>query len=83
MLPYMVFLITIHLLVYRLANLGVLISVAAGFALGTAGLVAFYLHFGVWRQFAEIVLPFTLAGHGEAHSLKYMLFGDSSAPKTC
>jgi hypothetical protein len=77
MLPYLVFLATIYLLVYRLANIGLLVSLGAGFALGIGALVAFYRHFGVWQRFVDIVLPFTAAGHGQTRSMKDIIFGDS------
>lgn len=77
LLPYTVLLLAIHLLIYRFARVGLLIAVASGFALGIGGLVVFYHHFGAWHKFVEIVLPFTLAGHGEVHSVVSMIFGQS------
>ncbi len=80
MIPYVGMVLAINLAVYRLANLGLLISIATGLLGGIASLALFYNHFSMWHTFLGIVLPFTGIGgvnRGGASFLQTKLFGKS------
>lgn len=79
LLPYTATVLLIHFCVYRWRNIGILISVVAGVTVGLVGLYCFYRSFGVWRQFVEIVLPFTFFGsnaYQQGRTLKTLFLGD-------
>ncbi len=75
MLPFVALMLAIQLAVYRFRNIGLTISVGAGFALGVGLMLLFYAHFGVLQRFLEFVFDVTSAMHRQKPSLKEILFG--------
>jgi hypothetical protein len=76
MLPYVSLLLAIQFVVYRFRNLGLMISVATGFALGVGLFLLYYYHYGVLGEFLDFVSDVTGARHRQAPPLSVMLFGD-------
>jgi len=63
MVPYAGMLILIHFICFGLADFGLLMAVGGGFVMGVTFLAVLYHHFASVNAFAQIVLPYTAAGH--------------------
>lgn len=80
MLPYAGLFSILYAAVFGRRNMAVPVAILSGLLVGVLGLFIFYRHFGVWREFVEIILPFTVlrsSTQAEPHSLKTLILGQS------
>lgn len=80
MLPYVCLLLFLYAAVYGFSEWKSIVSIAAGMALGLAGLLIFYHAFGSVHAFIQIILPFTAAGTEGTSHLAAKIFGTPENP---
>ena len=80
LLPYVGMLLFLNFVIYRWANLRLLIAIGCGMTLGVVALLLFYRHFSALPAFLHFLLPSTIIGGTSAGGTSFLrakIFGDS------